>query len=559
MEAEDSGWADGGRRDERSREDIEWTRLLVESVRDYAIIRLDVDGRVASWNPGAENIKGYTAAEIVGRHYSAFYPEEDTRAGVPERQLEVAAAEGRLELSGWRLRKDGSRFWADVVITALRDDGGELYGFGKLTRDVTEKHNNRVALERRTEELAAARDDAVRARVAAETATFAKSSFLATMSHEIRTPLSGLVGMTELLMDTDLSTEQREFAQTIQTSADSLLGIIGEILDLSRIEAGRMEVAVDEFDVKQLALDCARLLSGSAQAKGIDLNVEGAAEAAPVVADAGRSRQVLVNLVGNAIKFTNDGHVTITIGPADDAAMTEIRVADTGIGIAPDLLPRVFTAFEQADPADTHSYGGSGLGLAITKELVELMGGTISVTSTQGLGSTFSFVLPTGTGARPSGLDPKFEATVLERFGHRSERRDETDVSAHRVLVVDDNPVNQLVAATTLEKHGCVVDLAVNGQEAVDKHADAAYDAIIMDCMMPVMNGYDATVAIRAHEGPGRHTPIIGLTANVHPEDERRCLDAGMDVYLAKPVRTKTLVDTVEDCISRLSPTTRQA
>jgi PAS domain S-box-containing protein len=525
--------------DLRDDSDADWFRLLVDGVRDYAIFGLDVEGCVTTWNQGAQHIKGYTAEEIIGRHYSILYPAEKIAAGIPGRQLERAAADGRLEAFGWRVRKDGSRFWANVVITALYDDSGELRGFGKVTRDVTEKHEALDALERQAAELGKARDQAIAATEAAEAATRAKSAFLATMSHEIRTPMNGVVGMIDLLLDTPLSAEQRDYAQTVQTSADSLLRVIGDILDFSKVEAGHIEIEPLEFDICSLANECVTLLSVNAEAKGVDLSVEGAGSTL-VYADPGRTRQILMNLVGNAIKFTDRGTITIQITGQSD--LVAASIIDTGIGIDPAVLPRLFTAFEQGDARTARAYGGSGLGLAISKELVELMGGTIDVTSEAGTGSTFSFTLPrapsTAEGSRP-GIEAMSTATTT---------RDSLRGLDLRILVVDDSPVNQRVAATTLEKRGCDVDLAVDGSDALIKHTGARYDVIIMDCQMPVMDGIEATMAIRETEGRERHTPIIGLTAGALPDDERRCLAAGMDAYLVKPINAAALADAVQHC-----------
>ncbi|HEY1778681.1 MAG TPA: ATP-binding protein [Solirubrobacteraceae bacterium] len=397
------------------RENEERFRLLVEAVEDYAILGLDADGHVTSWNAGAEKIKGYAAEEIIGRHYSAFYPPEDIDAGVPDRQLVVAAAEGRVEADGWRIRKDGSRFWANIVITALYDDEHELYGFVKVTRDITERNANDQAqrkaardlavanatLRRQAEELIRTANRAQQAAHDAEAASRAKSAFLATMSHELRTPLNGLVGMTELLLGTTLTDEQAEYAGIVSGCAQSLLSVISDVLDFSRIEAGRMEVETAVLDPYVEAVECVKLVAVNARAKGLELTVEPAAGGPThVCGDSRRIRQVLLNLVGNAIKFTHRGSVAVRFAPPVAGApnpVVRIEVVDTGIGVAPEALDRLFGAFTQLDASLTRDYGGSGLGLAISKQLVELMGGEIGARSTPGSGSTFWFTLPAST------------------------------------------------------------------------------------------------------------------------------------------------------------------
>ncbi|HEX4032931.1 MAG TPA: ATP-binding protein [Solirubrobacteraceae bacterium] len=393
------------------RESEERFRLLVEAVEDYAILALDVDGHVTSWNAGAEKIKGYSASEIIGRHYSVFYPPDDVRAGTPDSQLVTAAAKGRFEAEGWRIRKDGSRFWANVVITALVDDGGVLHGFVKVTRDITERNDADQAqrkaardlavangvLRRQAEELVRTAQRERQAALEAKAASSAKSVFLATMSHELRTPLNGLVGMTELLAGTELSEEQADYARTIDGCAKGLLNVISDVLDFSTIEAGRMDVALADVDPYAEAEECAKLVGVNARAKSLELIVEPPEEPAHVRADSRRIRQVLLNLLGNAVKFTHHGSIVVRFAPqhSEDAGpRVRVEIVDTGIGIDPDALDRLFGAFTQLDASFTREYGGSGLGLAISKQLVELMGGEIGAQSSPGSGSTFWFTLP---------------------------------------------------------------------------------------------------------------------------------------------------------------------
>jgi PAS domain S-box-containing protein len=360
-------------------------RLLVESVRDYAIFALDPGGHILSWNEGAQRLKGYRAEEIIGRHFSTFYPAEDIAAGKPAWELEVATSTGRYEEEGWRLRKDGSRFWANVVITALRNDAGDLVGFAKVTRDLTER---RAAEERR---IADAR------RVAeAETANRLKGEFLAAMSHELRTPLNAIGGYAELIeigIHGPVTSEQLNALERIQRSQRHLLGIITDLLNYSRIEAGEMAydaVAVPVYAVVETVLP---LLEPQAAAKGIVL--ENAPCPAELVARADRRKveQILLNLLSNAVKFTPaGGRIAVESGAASDRVFITVR--DTGPGIAADQQVAIFEPFVQLGRTLSSAHEGTGLGLAISRELARAMGGDLTVESVVDAGSTFTLVLP---------------------------------------------------------------------------------------------------------------------------------------------------------------------
>jgi PAS domain S-box-containing protein len=360
-------------------------RLLVESVRDYAIFALDPAGNILSWNEGAQRLKGYRAEEIIGRHFSTFYPVEDIVAGKPAWELEVANHDGRYEEEGWRIRKDGSRFWANVVITALRDDAGELVGFAKVTRDLTER---RAAEERR---IADAR------RVAeAETANRLKGEFLAAMSHELRTPLNAIGGYAELIeigIHGPVTPEQATALERIQRSQRHLLGIITDLLNYSRIEAGEMAydaVAVPVHAVLETVLP---LLEPQAAAKGIAL--ENAPCPAGLVARADRLKveQVILNLLSNAVKFTRTGgRIAVASGAAGDRVLISVR--DTGPGIPADQQAAIFEPFVQLGRTHSSAHEGTGLGLAISRDLARAMGGDLMVESVLDAGSTFTLALP---------------------------------------------------------------------------------------------------------------------------------------------------------------------
>jgi signal transduction histidine kinase/HPt (histidine-containing phosphotransfer) domain-containing protein/ActR/RegA family two-component response regulator len=380
--------------------------------------------------------------------------------------------------------------------------------------------------------------EAEAARARAEEASRAKSQFLARMSHEIRTPMNAVVGMTGVLLDSGLRPDQHEYASTVRRAAESLLAIVNDILDFSRIEAGRLELEHNPFDPGQVAEQALELVLEAARAKGLEasLQLEGELPEA-VVGDAGRLWQVLVNLLGNAVKFTPAGQVTLRVAPAGPGWL-RFEVVDTGIGIAPEALSRVFESFMQADASTTRRFGGTGLGLAISRGLVGEMGGELRVDSAPGRGSRFHFEIP---------LPSVPGAAAPRSTGRLAPVR---PAAGARILVAEDNPVNQRVAVLLLERMGHRVDVAGDGQEAVRAVQSLTYDLVLMDCHMPELDGYQAARQIRAGEAPGHHLPIVALTASVLPEDRARCREAGMDGFLAKPVTPETLERAVAEALA---------
>jgi PAS domain S-box-containing protein len=365
-------------------------RHMVSSVKDYGIFLLDREGRIVTWNAGAERIKGYREDEVIGRHFSMFYTTEAIAGNHPQHELEIAEKTGHYEEEGWRIRKSGERFWASVTITPFMDGLGGLRGFIKVTRDLTERRNTELELKK-------ARDTAIEA-------NRLKSQFVANISHEVRTPLAGVIGMAEVLkLDSALTQDQHEAAEHIFSSSQRLLSVLNDLLDFSKLEAGYIEVENLEFSPRKLVQDVARLVDAPAKKKNLLVETI-IADSVPerVTADEAKLRQTLLNLAHNAEKFTTAGFVRISL----DSESTEsgklwltFSVIDSGIGVKPEVQVKLFEPFVQADGSTRRRYGGTGLGLSISKRFVELMGGKIGMHSDGKSGSTFWFTVPVGVTA----------------------------------------------------------------------------------------------------------------------------------------------------------------
>jgi PAS domain S-box-containing protein len=531
--------------EEHLRQNEEFFRLLVASVKDYAIFMLDTTGHVISWNAGAQRIKGYAPAEIIGKHFSIFYPEADKQAHKPEGELEIASRTGVYEEEGWRLRKDGSRFWANVVITAVHDESGALRGFAKVTRDITERkqaEETQRALVEQQEARLEAEDERRRAeqsyRVAQE-ANRAKDEFLMTLSHELRTPMTAILGWARLLpMMSPEDANFREAIEQIARGAQLQAHLIDDVLDVSRIVSGKLRLSRETVDLGRVVGSSVEAVRPTAEAKNITLATSLGPSIGTIVADPTRLQQVMWNLLSNAVKFTPRGG-TVQVSARRTASHVQLAVTDTGEGVDPDFLPHVFEAFRQAENPNTRIHGGLGLGLSIVRYIAEAHGGTVMAESAgRGKGATFTVTLPIAAVA---------PAVTQSPMPLRAQTIDRERLRGVNIVVVDDDRGGREMVRAVLTQAGADVTAFESAPLALAALDLARPDLIVTDLAMPMMDGYSFVRDLRRRP-ENADLKIIALTA--FPTATASADASGFDAFLAKPIDPFNLVDEVARVIA---------
>jgi PAS domain S-box-containing protein len=517
-------------------------RTLINTLPDLVWLK-DLDGVYLSCNPRFEEFFGAKENEIVGKtdydfvekSLADFFRMHDRKA------MEAAAPSVNEEEIAFA--SDGHREWLETTKVPLCDATGNLIGVLGIGHDITARKQAEKEIEQHRLHLQDLVDvrtaDLLVAKEAAESANIAKSSFLANMSHEIRTPLNAIIGMAYILRRTDLSQQQTDKLKKIESAGGHLLEIINAILDLSKIEAGKFALESVPIDVGTLLDKVASMVSQKAHEKGLGLDIEPLALSHPVQGDPTRLMQALLNYAANAVKFTHHGRITLRArqeAVTDSTITVRFEVEDTGVGIAQATIPKLFSAFEQADTSLTRNYGGTGLGLVITKKIAELLGGSAGVSSVEGQGSTFWF---TAILHRDRHAVPDKPCT---RDGMAEEAL--RALAGIRVLVADDEPVNREIVNILLDEVGLGIDVAEDGQEAVEMASSARYDMILMDMQMPRLDGLAATQRIRALPGYA-DVPILAMTANAFVEHKEKCFEVGMNDFIDKPVRPKAFFETL--------------
>jgi PAS domain S-box-containing protein len=514
-------------------EKLRWTeegfRLMVESVTDAAIVMLDSEGHVVSWNTGAQRIKGYSAEEIVGQHFSRFYPPADIARGAPQDDLDAAAHQGRFEVEGWRARKDGSMFWANVVFTAIRDPAGNARGFAKLTRDLTERRQVEQTLTRATR--------------AAEKANLAKSEFLSSMSHELRSPLNAILGFAQLMESdaTPATPSQKASIDEILRAGWYLLELINEILDLAQIESGKLSLSLEPTSLAEVILECQAMIEPQAQQRGISMTFPQFAVPSFVAADRTRLKQVLINLLSNAIKYNQPGGTVVVDCVGSAADRVRINVRDTGPGLSPEKLAQLFQPFNRLGQ-ERGAEQGTGIGLVMSKRLVDLMNGVLGVESSVGVGSVFWCELD-ASAAPALGEGTPNPAEVSQQAPPK------TGAPLRTLLYVEDNPANlKLVEQLIARRPTLRLLTAVDGNAGIQLARARQPEVILMDINLPGISGIEALKILRDDPATA-HIPVVALSANAMPRDIDKGLAAGFFSYLTKPIKVKEFMEALDTAL----------
>ncbi len=499
----------------------EMSKLAIDSMIDYAVYILDKKGIILSSNSGAKNLTGFQASEVIGTHFARFYSMDDIELSIPEHELKLARCHGHHEIENWVTRKDGTKFWANIVINRLNDQSGKHIGYSQITRDLTAKKHHEDAL--------------IMAEYSAQRELRLKSQFIADISHELRTPLGAILGFAEFLQKDNIDEKDKShYLDVILKNGKNLNRIINEVLDLSKIEAGRVDIELIEFNLHQIIEEVIELFKPQCTAKNIsiiydkkDLDVN------KIISDCNRLRQILNNIIGNAIKFTEKGEITITVSKAQETPEQncfEILIKDTGIGLTTEEMNKIFHPFIQAGTTQAKKQG-SGLGLVLARRMAEALGGDVElVSTTPGVGSVFSVKF---TDYKTLKSSSKSKATETQEHSLKSKS----------ILIVDDSLDNLEIIKLFLNSYGGDPDIAIDGDEALRKVQTKKYDVILMDIEMPNMNGFQVIKELRQRKNK---TPVIALTAHAMPEDRLRTKNAGFFDHVTKPIDFNYLVSAIE-------------
>lgn len=507
----------------------------------HLIFYKDINSKYLGCNKAfTEQFIGMTEEEIIGKTDLDFNKDKTVARLYMEKDKEVFDSIDKRSYEQTIRMADDKLIDIEIIKTPFFDENGKIFGLIGVARDVTERKENELEL--------------VRAKEQAESSNVMKSQFLANMSHEIRTPMSGVLGYLDLLSKTSLSSEQMEFIKDARSASVMLLHLINDILDLSKIEAGKLEMVNIPFNLRATVEEAILLLTPKASEKNlkiltmINLNVPERIEGDP-----GRLRQIIINLVGNAVKFTEVGEITVLVEimtENDEMAIIRFQIKDTGIGISEEGIKKLFKPFVQADTSTTRKHGGTGLGLAISRQLVKMMDGDISVESQLGIGSTFIFSINTKVIQSFKGLEYSINKSETDSMGKSLITgyivKETINELKPRILLVEDNEMIRKIIIKMFKHKNMTCDIAINGSEAIDAVADKNYDIVFMDCQLPVIDGYESTERIRSLEGDKKHTIIIAMTANAMDGDREKCIKAGMDDYISKPIDFEIMFRKIE-------------